>query len=309
MIPFTLKQLRILKTVAIEKNFTKAAEILYISQPSLSKQLKNLEENLNILLIDRKKHTFFLTKNGQIFLQYAERILALCEESYRIVLDLKNNDRDNLKIGTSNIIGTYLLPQIITLFSRKYSQISFKIEINSTKFISKEILNNKVDIGLIEGKITNVLIKKFSIEYFIEDKLYLIISNLHPFAKKKIITKNELYTLNFITLKSNSIVQKSINTDLIQNNIKLKQLKIVMQLNSIEAIKNTVSLGLGAAFVFSSTIDKELSLKTIKTIQVENIEITQKIFLIKDQNPKYPKLKSLNFFYSYLYNLKKRLKS
>ena len=75
MLPFTLQQLRILKAIATEKNFTKASELLYISQPSLSKQLKTLEKNLDLILINREKNKISLTENGKVFLQYSDRIL------------------------------------------------------------------------------------------------------------------------------------------------------------------------------------------------------------------------------------------
>ena len=80
MIPFTLQQLRILRAIVIQKNITKAAKLLYMSQPALSNQLKNLEKTLNILIINKLNNQIYLTENGKIFLQYAERILSLCEE-------------------------------------------------------------------------------------------------------------------------------------------------------------------------------------------------------------------------------------
>ena len=99
MLPFTLQQLRILRAIAIEKNFTRAASSLYISQPSLSKQLKILEENLDTVLINRERSQISLTESGEIFLQYSERILILCEESCRALIDLKNGERGNLIVG------------------------------------------------------------------------------------------------------------------------------------------------------------------------------------------------------------------
>ena len=89
MLPFTLQQLRIFKAVATEKNFTKAADLLYLSQPSLSKQIQTLEKNLDISLLNRENNKIYLTENGTVFLQYSERILALCEESCRALIDLK----------------------------------------------------------------------------------------------------------------------------------------------------------------------------------------------------------------------------
>ena len=117
MLPFTLQQLRILKAVATEKNFTKAAETLYLSQPSLSKQIKKLEKNLDILLINRESNKISLTENGKVLLQYSERILALCEESCRALIDLKNGERGNLTVGASQTIGTYLMRVICSKLS------------------------------------------------------------------------------------------------------------------------------------------------------------------------------------------------
>ena len=88
-----LQQLRIIKAIASENSFTRAAEILFISQPSLSKQVKILENRLGILLINRESNKISLTEGGRLFLQYSERILALCEESCRALNDLKNGDR------------------------------------------------------------------------------------------------------------------------------------------------------------------------------------------------------------------------
>ena len=268
MLPFTLHQLRILKAVAAEKSFTKAAQFLYLSQPSLSKQIKILEKNLDLLLINRENNRISLTENGKIFLQYSERILALCEESCRALIDLKNGERGSLMVGASQTIGTYLLPRVLALFAQHYPQIDLKIQVNSTRIIAKNITNREIDLAIVGGKIPNELAKNLIIENFVEDEFSLIIPKSHPFAIKNIITKDDLYHLNFITLNSNSTIRKFIDNILAQNQIEIKQLKILMQLNSIEGIKTAVSLGLGAAFISSAAIEKEIELKTIKILDV-----------------------------------------
>ena len=302
MLPFTLQQLRILKAVATEKNFTKAAEVLYLSQPSLSKQIKTLEKNLDILLINRENNKISLTENGKVFLQYSERILALCEESCRALIDLKNGDRGNLTVGASQTIGTYLMPRVLALFAQNYPQIDLKVQVNSTRLIANNVLNREIDIAVVGGEIPNELKKNLTIKHFVEDELSLIISKSHPFAKKKIINKENLYYLNFITLNSNSTIRKFIDNILIQNGIETKQLKIVMQFNSIEGIKTAVSLGLGAAFVSSSAIEKEVELKTIEILKIENIRITRTLSIIS--NPECYKSKAFELFYNELSTLK-----
>jgi DNA-binding transcriptional LysR family regulator len=153
MLPFTLQQLRILKAVATEQNLTRAAELLYVSQPSLSKQIKTLEKNLDILLINRENNKISLTENGKVFLQYCERILALCEESCRVLIDLKNGERGNLTVGASQTIGTYLMPRVLALFAQNYPQIDLKVQVNSTRIIAKNIVNREIDIAVVGGEI------------------------------------------------------------------------------------------------------------------------------------------------------------
>ena len=302
MLPFTLQQLRILKAIATEKNFTKAAEVLYVSQPSLSKQIKTLEKNLDILLINRENNRISLTENGKVFLQYSERILALCEESCRALIDLKNGDRGNLTVGASQTIGTYLMPRVLALFAQNHPQIDLKVQVNSTRIIAKNVINREIDIAVVGGEIPDELKKNLTVQQFVEDELSLIISKSHPFAKKKKINKDDLYHLNFITLNSNSTIRKFIDNILIQNQIETKQFKIIMQLNSIEGIKTAVSLGLGAAFVSSSAIEKEIELETIEILTIENIKITRTLLIIS--NPECYKSKAFEFFYNQLFILK-----
>ena len=164
ILPFTLQQLRILKAVASEKSFTKAAEILYVSQPSLSKQIKILENRLGIILLNRENNTISLTEGGKIFLQYAERILALCEESCRALNDIKNGDRGNLIVGASQTIGTYLMHRVLALFAQNYPQININVQVDSTRVIGKKVVNRDIDIAVVGGDVPEELKKNLEIE-------------------------------------------------------------------------------------------------------------------------------------------------
>ena len=308
ILPFTLQQLRILKAIASEESFSKAADVLYLSQPSLSKQIKTLENRLGILLLNRETNKVSLTESGKVFLQYSERILALCEESCRALNDPKNGDRGNLTIGASQTIGTYLIPRVLALFAQNYPQINLKVQVDSTRIIAKNVMERDIDIAVVGGNIPNELKKTLEVESFAEDELTLIIPKSHPFALKKIkkINKDDLYHLNFITLNSNSTIRKFIDNILIQNDIKTKQFNIIMQLNSIEAIKTAVSLGLGAAFVSSSAIEKEVQLKTVEIIAIEDVKITRTLSIIT--NPECYQSKAFELFYNELWTLKNTTK-
>ena len=304
VLPFTLQQLRILKAVAAEKSFTRAAEILFVSQPSLSKQIKILENRLGIILLNRENNTISLTEGGEVFLQYSERILALCEESCRALNDVKNGDRGHLTVGASQTIGTYLMPRVLALFAQNYPQINIKVQVDSTRVVAKNVANREIDIAVVGGDIPEKLKKNLEIENFVEDELILIVPKSHPFTfkKQKKIKKDDLYHLNFITLNSTSTIHKFIDNILIQNNIETKQFNIVMQLNSIEGIKTAVSLGLGAAFISSSAIEKEIQLNTIEIITIENIKINRTLSIITNRGCY--RSKALEFFHKDLWVLK-----
>ncbi len=303
-LPFTLQQLRILKAIATEKSFTRAAEVLFVSQPSLSKQIKTLESRLSISLLNRENNIVSLTQAGKLFLEYSERILALCEESCRVLNDLKTGDRGNLIVGASQTIGTYLMPRVLALFAQNHPQINIEVHVDSTRKIAKRVLEGDIDIAVVGGNIPEEIEKNLKVEDFVNDELILIIPKSHPFAlkKKKKINKDDLYHLNFITLNSNSTIRKLIDNILIQNSIRAKQFNIIMQLNSIEAIKTAVSLGLGAAFVSSSAIEKEIELKTIEIVTIEDIKITRILSIIS--NPECYRSKAVDLFYNELWTLK-----
>ena len=124
--------------------------------------------------------------------------------------------------------------------------------------------------------------------------------------KKKKINKEDLYCLDFITLNSNSTIKKFIDNILSQNQIETKQLKTILQLNSIEAIKTAVSLGLGAAFVSSSAIEKEIQLKTITILQIDKIRINRQLSIITNSDSY--RSQAFKIFYRELNQLKSRLK-
>ena len=302
MLPFTLQQLRILKAVITEKSFTSAAKVLFLSQSYISKQVRALEQTLGVNLLRRNSRIVSLTENGQIFLQYSERILTLCEESYRALIDVKNGERGNLSIGASQTIGTYLMPRLLALFAQNYPQIDLKVQVNSTRLIAKLIINRQIDLAIVGGEVPKELKQNLRIDRFVEDELNLIISNLNPFAKHQNIRKEDLYHLNFITLHSNSTIRKFVDNVLKQNNIKTNQFNVIMQLNSIEAIKTAVSLGLGVAFVSSSAIEKEIKLRTLKILKIENITIARTLLIIS--NSDYYKPKTFDLFYNELALLK-----
>ncbi|MFN7339031.1 MAG: LysR family transcriptional regulator, partial [bacterium] len=152
-IPFTLDQLRILKAIAAEGSFKRAADTLYVSQPAVSLQVQNLEKQLNVPLFDRGGRKAQLTEAGHLLLSYGEKIITLCQETCRAIEDLQNLQGGTLIVGASQTTGTYLLPRMIGLFRQKYPEVSVQLQVHSTRRTSWSVANGQVDLAIIGGEV------------------------------------------------------------------------------------------------------------------------------------------------------------
>ena len=277
MFPFTLQQLIILQAIDKTKNFTKAASSLFISQPSLTKHIQNLETNLELILIHRKQNQILFTPNGKVLLTYTEKILRLCEETCRVLKTIQETEQTTVILGASPTVGIYLLPKLVTLFVQKYPHIKVIIQVESMTVLAKKMETKDINLAVIGGYPTKSFQKNWKLYIFGEEELVLIVAPSHPLAKKKKITKNELYHLTFINHYPISNLQKVIHTLLVANNIDPQQLRISLELNSTEAIKTAVKLELGVAFISLSAILNEQNGNTIQVLQIENITLKRSL--------------------------------
>jgi DNA-binding transcriptional LysR family regulator len=283
-LPFTLDQLKILHAISNEGSFKKAAEKLYISQPAVSLQVQNLERQLNTPLFYRDKRKARLTETGQLLIKYCDRILSLCEETCRALDELHTLQSGALIIGASQTTGTYLMPRLIGIFKHKYPQIAIELQVHSTRKISWGVSNGNIDLAVVGGEVPQELQKNLKITSYAEDELALILPLTHPFSSLEFIQKEDLYRLRFIALNTQSTIRNVIDNTLAQHGIDSSYLKIEMELNSIEAIKNAVHSGLGAAFVSVSAITKELELDMLHWAKIEGITIKRTLSILL--NPK-----------------------
>jgi DNA-binding transcriptional LysR family regulator len=283
-LPFTLDQLRILKAIAAEGSFKRAADSLYVSQPAVSLQVQNLERQLDVPLFDRGGRRAQLTEAGHLLLSYGEKILSLCQETCRAVEDLQNLQGGTLIVGASQTTGTYLLPRMIGMFRQKYPDVACQLHVHSTRRTAWSVANGQVDLAIIGGEIPGELSESLQIVPYAEDELVLILPTNHPFAKLETIQREDLYKLQFISLDSQSTIRKVIDQVLTRCDIDARRFRVEMELNSIEAIKNAVQSGLGAAFVSTSAITKELQMGFLHSAAIEGVVVKRTLWLIYNPN-------------------------
>ena len=217
-------------------------------------------------------------------LRYGERILGLCEESCRIITDLKNKNRGLIFVGVSNVTEIDFLSQILMLFISYFPKIHIIVRLNSAPKLYIQLEKKQIDLAIIGGK-TPIDFKRYIIKnYLLKEELNLILPKSHLFSIKKRIVNNDLYNLDFIGFGLRSKVQKfgQIDAFLKLNYINAKNLHIILKLKSIQGIKIAVSLGLGAAFISIPRFKIEKKLNLIEIIRINDLRIMQTLYVLND---------------------------
>ncbi|MFN7657300.1 MAG: LysR family transcriptional regulator, partial [Dolichospermum sp.] len=235
---------------------------------------------LDVPIFDRGGRRAQLTEAGHLLLSYGEKILSLCQETCRAIEDLQNLQGGTLIVGASQTTGTYLLPKMIGLFRQKYPDVAVQLHVHSTRRTAWSVANGQIDLAIIGGEIPAELGESLKTIPYAEDELALILPTSHPFAKLETIQKEDLYKLQFIALDSQSTIRKVIDQVLARCNIDTRRFKLEMELNSIEAIKNAVQSGLGAAFVSTSAIAKELQMGVLHQTPIQDVVVRRTLWLI-----------------------------
>lgn len=277
---FSLKQLKILQTIKNEANIKIAGKNLYLSQPALSSQIKIFENNIYSRILVRKKNQIYFTPEGELILDYANKILKLCREADKAITFFKKLKRFRLKIGSNKIIGKNISLKLIDLFCKRYSYAQVELQIGCTKSISWDLINGKVDIGIVEEtQVPKNLYCSLHYAPYFEEKLVLIMPKSQKQKYGNKISKENVYKLNLITLKPYFQEKEFIDNNLKSFNIDLKQLKIGLELNSIQAIKNSVRAGLGVSFLPSIFVKNEIYSKQLYYLSIDHI-INPRQFII-----------------------------
>ncbi len=279
-LPFTLDQLRILRAIVKEGSFKKAADSLYVTQPAVSLQIQNLEKQLEVCLFDRGGRKAQLTEAGELLLGYCERILSQSQEACRAIEDLHNLKGGSLLIGASQTTGTYLMPRMIGLFRQKFPDVSVQLQVHSTRRTGWSIANGQLDLAIIGGELPQELNELLEVIPYATDELALILPQKHHLARLQELTKEDLYRIGFISLDSQSTTRKVVDKLLINSGLDVQRLRIEMELNSLEAIKNAVQSGLGAAFLPVVSIEREITGGSVQKMSVVDLEVKRELKLI-----------------------------
>ncbi len=257
----SLRHLKIFLVVAECKTMSEAARLLFISQPTVSQSIQELEKEYGIRLFERTPRELTITKEGLVLYKYASSVLHTLDEMDHAVKESANIE--SIRFGATMTIGDTILGSLLDEFKKNYPHIGFQIEIDNTKNIERKLMTNEIEVALVEGIIKNNDIK---VEPVINDCLVLCCSSRHPFAKRSCVELKELANENFILREKGSGTR-----EMFENYMFMHQLKIRSNWNckSFSAVKQAVIHNYGLTVISARMVQKEVDKGSLCIIPVE----------------------------------------
>lgn len=260
------RRLQVFHTVAKLLSFTKAAEALHMTQPAVTFQVRQLEEQFNTRLFDRTHNRISLTRAGEVVQERAIKIFDLYAEMENAVRELTGEVSGSLIIGASTTIAEYMLPALLGDFKRHHPDIKLYLQVANTEGIVTMVENNDLDLGVVEAPVAN---KNLQVEVCRSDGLVAIVPPDHTLATRDKVTIQELMGYPYICREEGSGTRDVILDYLADNGMASEDLDIIMELGNPEAIKGAVEAGMGISIISSATIVKELRLGTLVSIPLD----------------------------------------
>jgi len=273
--------LALFHAVAQAGGISRGAERLHVSQPAVSKQIKELEDALGVRLLERLPRGSRLTDGGKLLAQYVQRMAVVEEETARAIEEFRGVKRGRLAVGASTTIGAYLLPQVFGEFHRQHPDIELQLEIANTETIQNQLMAGSIEIGLTEGLMEA---EHLDSEVFHEDELVAIAPRGHLLLKQKRVTARELCREPFILREAGSGTRAVVERALGKRGLTVKP---VLSLASPEAIKRAVIAGVGIAIVSRLAISCELQIGSLAVIPIKDLVIRRPLHLqkLRSKNP------------------------
>ncbi len=261
------RRLQVFHSVARLLSFTKAAEVLHMTQPAVTFQVRQLEEYFNTRLFDRTHNRISLTEAGQRVFEYADKIFIIYSEMENAVSELTGEVSGVLMIGASTTIAEYMLPALLGDFKAKYPDVNIRLRVANTDGIVSMIENNVIDLGVVEAPVTN---KNLVVEKCRNDHMVLAVPPNHPLAKKKSIPISRLTEFPYICREEGSGTREVMLEALAKEGVDACNMNMVMELGSPEAVKGAIEADMGISILSRATINKELLLGTLVAVDLDH---------------------------------------
>ncbi|MCI0922691.1 LysR substrate-binding domain-containing protein [Sphingobacterium rhinopitheci] len=278
-------RLQVFYEVASRLSFTKAAIFLNITQPAVTKHIREIEYQINTRLFERKGNRIYLTSSGNLMLRYAEKIMSLYSGLEADLSRMNNINSGIIRIGASTTVAQTVMPKLLALFKKNHPEIQLSFRQGNTEVITQLVVDEALDIAIVEGA------GKFSeISYtqFLRDEIVLVTAASNTLSNLKTIDTEELYKLPLVMREAGSGTLDVVLANLISNAVDIDKLITEIKLESTIAIKEYLLHSNSVAFLSVQSIHNELNSGHLRIVKVKNISIYRDFQFIQLQgnNPK-----------------------
>lgn len=286
-------RLKVFVAAAKMGSFTKASAALYVSQPAVTKHIRELETEYSVRLFERSGNRISLTPEGVKFQQYAEEILKHYERLAITMSLLNNKYQGELHLGASTTIAQYLLPQYLADFSSLYPDVSLTLLNGNSIDIEQALINKDIDLGLVEGNA-----RQMGLRYtpLMRDELVAVVSTHSKLAIYDEMTLVQLQQTPLVLRENGSGTLDVIRQALMRHSLHLNDMHLLMQLGSTESIKRFLEKTDAIGIVSIRSIDRELLSGTFKVIELPQLDM-QRDFMIVQRQGQECKLEELFLHY------------
>ncbi|MGA7875211.1 MAG: selenium metabolism-associated LysR family transcriptional regulator [Desulfoferrobacter sp.] len=263
------------------QSFTKAADAVCLTQPTVSEHVRALEDMLGEKLVDRLGREVLPTPAGKILYQYGRKIIQLRDEAVQALEKYKGNLSGHLLIGASTIPGTYILPTFIGSFKSNHPSIQITVEISSSTEIVERVLRNDLEAGLVGAKWQD---RRIVLEEVFSDELILAAFPDHPWAGRKSINVDELSGQAFILREKGSGTRMVMSDALQEHGFDLSKLYVVAEMGSTEAVRQAIKARIGVSILSYHSIAEDLQRKTLVALPIKDVRIFRSFYLVQRKN-------------------------
>jgi DNA-binding transcriptional LysR family regulator len=269
-----LKYIEIFCTVVELKSFSKAAQALHLTQPTISVHIKALEDEFSTKLLDRLGRTILPTQDGEVLYRYAKEIVALKENARRAMERVAGTVSGKLTIGASTIPGEYILPQLLAGFKLAYPGVFPTLRIGDSNDIYESVLRGTVDLGVIG---TAVKDKNIVSRKFLGDEIILVALAT---SMESALNKDGIKTVPLLMREKGSGSRSTIEAHLNRIGLTLDSLNIVAEIGSSQALIQAVKSGMGLAFTSRLSVLDEIERGTMKAVKYKGLLIRRDFYVI-----------------------------
>jgi DNA-binding transcriptional LysR family regulator len=280
MIPDPLPHLETFARAAELSCFTAAAKSLGLTQAAVSQRIRALEQALGVALFRRQGGRVLLTDAGRRLYDYAERILALHHQARQELTGQKAPVAGELSLAASSVPGDYLLPSALAAFRQNYPHVRVRAGVTDTQAVLEQVEHGHVLLGMVGGKSDS---PHLEFRAFACDQMALIVPAGHPLARRKQVSVAQLLQQPLIVREAGSGSRWCLQQSLTRAGHSAKDVRIVLELGSNEAIREAVLRGLGVAVLSTQVVQEELRSRRLHALQVTGLPLEREIFLVWDR--------------------------